>query len=121
METKTYQGWTNYETWAVKLWFDNDWGIYRFLTDASKTIWEKVEPCKYHSKEGNFTHYLSKFLKEHVEEFKPKLENTMYSDLMNYAIQQVNFREIAESYLADLKETAKVQTLNGKENYDNEN
>ena len=23
-EKKTYNGWTNYETWNVKLWLDND-------------------------------------------------------------------------------------------------
>ena len=23
MTTKTYNGWTNYETWAVALWLDN--------------------------------------------------------------------------------------------------
>lgn len=24
----SYQGWTNYETWAVSLWLDNDKGLY---------------------------------------------------------------------------------------------
>ena len=26
---KTYNGWTNYETWAVGLWIDNEQGSYR--------------------------------------------------------------------------------------------
>jgi len=28
---ETYNGWTNYQTWAVKLWMDNDEGAYRYL------------------------------------------------------------------------------------------
>lgn len=27
-ETKGYNGWTNYETWCVSLWLDNDSGSY---------------------------------------------------------------------------------------------
>ena len=27
-KAKTYNGWTNYETWNVALWMDNDYGNY---------------------------------------------------------------------------------------------
>ena len=27
----SYNGWTNYETWAVKLWMDNEEGSYERL------------------------------------------------------------------------------------------
>ena len=29
-KTMTYNGWTNYETWNVALWLDNDYESYQF-------------------------------------------------------------------------------------------
>ena len=34
METETYNGWTNYETWNVGLWFGSDEPTYRKLLSA---------------------------------------------------------------------------------------
>ena len=32
MDEKKYSGWTNYETWLVKLWLDNDqWSQEKML------------------------------------------------------------------------------------------
>jgi len=37
MTTKEYNGWTNYETWLVKLWIDNDeGGTYKTLKSVSQ-------------------------------------------------------------------------------------
>ena len=30
MANTTYQGWTNYETWAVNLWLDNEEGVHDY-------------------------------------------------------------------------------------------
>jgi hypothetical protein len=30
----TYNGWRNYQTWNVALWFGNDEGLYRSVTGA---------------------------------------------------------------------------------------
>ena len=32
--TTTYNGWTNYETWNVALWMNNDEGFYSVLQDC---------------------------------------------------------------------------------------
>ena len=34
MNTQTYNGWANYETWNVTLWIGNDWGLYQLACDV---------------------------------------------------------------------------------------
>ncbi|NER31140.1 MAG: hypothetical protein F6J89_26845 [Symploca sp. SIO1C4] len=33
---QTYNGWTNYETWAVALWIDNDYGSHQYRKELSR-------------------------------------------------------------------------------------
>ena len=34
MSTQTYNGWTNWETWNVMLWLDNEYVMYQAYTTA---------------------------------------------------------------------------------------
>ena len=34
MNTQTYNGWANYETWNVALYIQNDWGLYQLACDV---------------------------------------------------------------------------------------
>lgn len=101
METKKYNGWTNYETWVTKLWLDNEQGTYELqkemLAQAQNTpkneVWTREETTK-------FT--LADLLKEYIEEFNPLVKSaSMYSDLMGAAISEINFDEIAEAIIED--------------------
>ncbi len=91
METETtrYNGWTNYETWAVKLWMDNDEGLYLHLRDMAQAY-------------GKATAGFADSLKDLVEESAPELEASMYSDLLTHAIGRVDWFEIAENLLSEL-------------------
>ena len=82
-----YNGWTNYETWTVKLWMDNDgnpfWGL---LAEEYK----------------NDVYELAQRIKEEIEEGNPLNEEaSMYSQLLNSALEEVNWQEIAESLLEE--------------------
>lgn len=53
MNHNEYNGWTNYETWAVNLWIDNDGGTERWTERASEILaqpWEPFYPSQDHAR-----------------------------------------------------------------------
>jgi hypothetical protein len=100
MERKEYNGWTNYETWLVNLWMDNDEGSYRYWRSTTQEVYEEAE------EEGTFTRReqaildLSDRLREEHEEALPEVEGYA-SDLLNAAMSEVNWYEIAEHLIDD--------------------
>jgi len=88
----TYNGWTNYETWAVKLWMDNDRGSYEYWQERARA-----------NTDGEYN--LSQELKSEHEDAMPEVPG-VFADLLSAALSEVNWYEIAESLLEDAKETA---------------
>lgn len=101
-----YNGWTNYETWAVALWLGNE--------QATSDYWASVaDQCKAEANEaeqvaaGTWTvdeaarFSLAQRLKEDIQSGSPLEEATLYSDLLNSAIQSVNWDEIASAQLEE--------------------
>ena len=37
-----YNGWTNYETWNVALWLENDEGLYNLIQDSSVSSYDDL-------------------------------------------------------------------------------
>lgn len=92
---KPYNGYTNYETWAVSLWIDNDPGLYNDVQELAR---ENVDS----------EYDLANTIKDFIEEFNPLAENAdMFSDLMQSALQNVNWQEIAENWIEAIKEETK--------------
>ena len=55
-DDQRYNGWTNYETWAVKLWMDNEEGFYRAWQDRTQDAWDQAEdksPNQFMDKSSN--------------------------------------------------------------------
>lgn len=88
MKTTNYQGWTNYETRLVKLWIDNDqWSQEYWLAYA----------------EGMTAYDLAAAMKDSFEEAQPEMSG-FWADLMSSALQEVNWTEIAEAFIAEAAE-----------------
>ena len=104
MNNKEYNGWTNYETWVTKLWMDNDHGTYCFLRVLAQDCWDNAKTDTYApTKERQAVYDLADALKEWMEENNPLANKAnVYTDLLNAAIQEVNWHEIAESWLEDI-------------------
>jgi len=102
-EDKTYNGWTNYETWVTKLWMDNDSESYNYYQEIAKEIIDSSEKDNTFSKLENAKLTLMHRLKDEIEENNPIGDNAnMYADLLNVAISEINFYEIASNIIDEI-------------------
>ena len=91
-----YNGWTNYETWNVALWLDNEQYTQELWSSRARELLEDEEEYP--------NAILQDELKEFVENINPLANDaSMYSDLLGAAIDSANWYEIAESYLEDAR------------------
>ena len=114
-----YNGWTNYETWVVKLWMDNDEGSYLSWRERTVECWREAEdkhPNQFMDRKQNAQQLLADALKDEHDSNSdhPVFEaanGTVYADLLNAALSEVNWHEIASSLLddAELTEDAEVE------------
>ena len=82
---KTYNGWTNYETWNVKLWLDNDEDSYIYWNDTAHGLKDA----------SNGTAQLADQLEAEHAETLPELTG-WHADFLRAAFSEVNWYEIAE-------------------------
>lgn len=101
-----YQGWTNYETWAVNLWMDNNEGSYNYVREqAREAIAEaKSDRTEYLTVREQATYALAETLKGDHEEGNPLAEDgaSVYTDLLNAALSEVNWQEIAGNVINEI-------------------
>lgn len=100
---KTYNGWSNYETWAVNLWWSNDEYTCDMMDDyAKEAIREALEEGEGEDTsevKQSATYKLSKLMEQHLEDYLGECsipESSLISDLLGAAISEVNFYEIAK-------------------------
>ena len=102
MTTEKYNGWTNYETWAVNLWLGNDESSYRWASDSAKDIWDQSAADDILSKSEQARYTLSEYLKDQFDNedaCELLAEASMYTDLLRAALSEVRWYEIADAWL----------------------
>ena len=102
-ETKPYQGWTNYQTWAVKLWLDNEAPTYHLWRDRALEIRDIDETAltfinPYMDEDRRRVNQLAVELEDWHREQMPEL-NGFAADLMESALMEINWLEISESLI----------------------
>lgn len=110
MNDKTYNGWTNYETWVVNLWMDNNEGSYDYWREVAEDIYHnQAEEQKHFSKMDDAVVILADRLKNDHEEAKDEilerleLTASLWADLLGAALSEANWREIAEHLLENVE------------------
>lgn len=101
-----YNGYANYETWAVALWLDNEEGTSRYWREAAREEKREAPKCwqvreNVWQAERAATYRLADRIKEEVTEEAPELGPCLYSDLLNAALSSVEWQEVAEVFLED--------------------
>lgn len=99
---KGYNGWKNYETWAVALWIDNEEGSYNRRCELAREAKEEAgeEDEDGRTAEGLLADQLKTWIRE--EEI-PDLGASLYADLLGAALDEVDWYEIAENWLEEVE------------------
>jgi len=113
-----YNGWANYETWAVNLWIGNEESSYRYWQDVAQEAYQdagdglsayaKFTGREIFSREERAALALADQLKEdHEEQAQERTgEASVFTDLLNGALSEVNWREIATSLMEEVEKEA---------------
>ena len=92
-----YNGWTNYETWNVALWLDNEQGSYGYWTEAAEQAVNNADGDK-----DDAAIALAGMLESEHKDAMPEVTG-VFADLLGAALDAVNWREIAEHYVSDVE------------------
>lgn len=89
-----YNGYKNYETWNVSLWIDNEQGDYDYVSENATDIYQNCDKDKH-----DFCNEFSTWLKDYIEEQNPLAEQaSMFSDILQAALDNVNWYDLAENW-----------------------
>jgi hypothetical protein len=100
----TYNGWRNYETWLTNLWLTNDQGTYEYWRDMARAAWRDAEATNILTRQEVARKDLANQLKDETEEYSPCPEAGLYSDLLNSALSEIDWYEVAEAFLEDISD-----------------
>lgn len=95
---KEYSGWTNYPTWAVALWWGN--------SEGDQTYWEERATALLLDNErdegdaaSDLADEMRDVIDQDAEEIMPS--SGMYADIWGWALEMVEWREIAKHYISE--------------------
>ena len=107
-EDKRYNGWTNYETWNVNLWIDNEEGSQSYYSELALSAYNDAEADDTFTREERATLDLSATIKEEYENAmsdwlkESGKQCSVWADLLGAALCEVNWHEIAEDMIEDV-------------------
>lgn len=105
---KTYNGWTNYETWNVALWKDNDEGSYSYWQEVAQEIYDDAEAGQVLTRDEEAAQALAERLKDEYEDAMHEMlktanqQSSMWADLLGAALSEVNWDEIASGMIEEV-------------------
>jgi hypothetical protein len=90
---KKYNGWTNYATWNVALWIDNEEGTHKYWREVARLM------LRQNRKKSDAIWALAKNMEEQIRyDGNPLADQaSVYSDLLGSALSEVNWYEVAKS------------------------
>lgn len=100
-----YNGWSNYETWVVKLWIDNDGyaGGAESVADQAKDFLSRD------TAEGEeATYALARWIEDAIDQDidnsgSTALSEGLFADLLGHSLTKVNWDEIATAFIEEVE------------------
>jgi len=97
----TYNGWTNYETWLTNLHFDN----FEFEDQIEDGHFDDLD-------DEEIRDYVAEYIEQYVSDYVDEsiTSNSFVQDLVTSSLGEVDWRDIADHYVDDIKEAVKERT-----------
>lgn len=114
-QDKTYNGWTNYETWNVNLWLTNNQGDVEHWSEKAQDAYDGAESDRTFTREENAVLEIAASLKNDYEDAMADvlecaaMSSSIWADLLGAALSEVNWREIAEHMIEDVDKKAEPE------------
>ena len=105
MKEDNYNGWTNYETWNAALWLGNEESSSRYCDELAQECYDKAIESPSFSRLENAAFDLGKRLNA-IFENETFPESGWMADAINTYLSEVNWYEIAQSYLENITSEA---------------
>lgn len=95
---RNYQGWSNYPSWVVALWIDNNEWMHTYSIEIASDWVDDDEGLAIQRIADSLEEWIGTEIYDHM----PNLG--VANDLLNFAFDMVEWRELARHYLEIAKE-----------------
>lgn len=109
MGTTKFNGWQNYETWVANLWLSNDQGTYDYWREMTREVLRASEATGIFTRAEIARNDLAERLEKAIQENNPCTEASLYSDLLNGAIAEIDWHEVATAFLEDIAQDEEIK------------
>lgn len=92
----SYCGYSNFETWAVNLWINNEEAVQETVQNAVKDILKDTDAVPVDE--------VAHWLQDYVEESMPDLGTSLWADLLMAALSEVDWVELGILWVSDMEE-----------------
>jgi hypothetical protein len=101
---QTFNGWANYETWCVNLWLTNDEGADCYWREQAADRLAEAEdrPEPHLTPRERARVALADQLRDELTEEESIPGANLYRDLLNAALGEVDWHEVADAFLEDI-------------------
>jgi len=100
MADTTYNGWTNWETWQINLWLDNEEPLYRRKVSFLRSV---VAPIADLGVTDALIGYVQRWCESVFPDGTPDMRGDE-KETVKVQWARVNWTEIAEHFVAEVKE-----------------
>lgn len=105
MQKLEYNGYTNYETWNCALWLNNDQGTQEMMSEEAERLCKDMVFPTNEAEIDKAYDEMASFIENRVEEMQENMgfyiEASMFADLLNAALREIDYHDIAKSQMAD--------------------